>query len=200
MDGPSGPPVACPAGAYSAKAAVQPGMLASASDKCLDQVRFAAAGGQEDWTKERCKSSDVPAEAPSAEQPGSAAGGPVHLECRRGTFQDVSDLPRAEQAEAANRAKSEFLSRMSHELRTPLNTISGFGQLLAMEELEPQQAEHVEFVLKGASHMLALVDDVLDFSRIEASQLRVSNEAVSLVDAVRYATALVASLAAGSCR
>jgi PAS domain S-box-containing protein len=114
----------------------------------------------------------------------------------RGTFQDVSEQRRADAAEAANQAKSEFLSRMSHELRTPLNAISGFGQLLAMDDLAPQQAEHVGYVLKGANHMLALVDDVLDFSRIEAGQLKVSPEPTALAATVSEAVALVATLAA----
>ena len=92
-------------------------------------------------------------------------------------------------------AKSEFLSRMSHELRTPLNAISGFGQLLAMDDLEPSQAESVDFVLKGAEHMLALVDEVLDLSRIEAGKLKVSPEAVAVADTVAQATTLVAPLA-----
>ena len=73
---------------------------------------------------------------------------------------------------------------MSHELRTPLNAISGFGQLLAMDDLEPSQAESVDFVLKGAEHMLALVDEVLDLSRIEAGKLKVSPEAVAVADTV----------------
>ncbi|MGA2929109.1 MAG: GAF domain-containing protein, partial [Solirubrobacteraceae bacterium] len=118
--------------------------------------------------------------------------------CYRGTFQDVSDQRRAEVAEAANRAKSEFLSRMSHELRTPLNAISGFGQLLAMDDLEPSQAESVDFVLKGAELMLALVDEVLDLSRVEAGKLRVSPEAVVVADTVAEAAALVAPLADAS--
>jgi len=115
--------------------------------------------------------------------------------CYRGTFQDVTEQRRAEAAEAASEAKSAFLSRMSHELRTPLNAISGFGQLLAMDDLEPEQAEHVGFVLEAARHMLALVDEVLDFSRIEAGKLRVSAEPVGLTLAVRDAIVLVATLA-----
>ena len=116
----------------------------------------------------------------------------------RGTFQDLTDQRRAERAEAASLAKSQFLSRMSHELRTPLNAISGFSQLLAMDDLSPDQAENVDYVLKGANHLLALVDDVLDFSRIEAGQMKVSSEPVALADAVADAVTLIAPLAANA--
>ena len=123
---------------------------------------------------------------------------PARPGCYRGTFQDVSDQRRVERAEAANRAKSEFLSRMSHELRTPLNSISGFSQLLAMDDLKPDQADNVSLVLKGAEHMLALIDEVLDLSRIEAGKLSISQEAVALADIVRDAAALIAPLAAAT--
>ena len=120
---------------------------------------------------------------------------PEHPGCYLGTVQDVSAQRRGEQAQAANQAKSDFLSRMSHELRTPLNAISGFGQLLAMDDLEPDQAENINYVLKAANHMLALVNDVLDFSRVEAGQLKVSPEAVALLDLVRDAVELMEPLA-----
>ena len=71
-------------------------------------------------------------------------------------------------AEAANRAKSEFLSRMSHELRTPLNAILGFAQLLEMGAPTPRQRQQVEQILKGGRHLLGLINEVLDLARIEA--------------------------------
>lgn len=85
-----------------------------------------------------------------------------------------------EEAEAANRAKSEFLSRMSHELRTPLNSILGFAQLLELDELSGDQAEAVAQILKGGRHLLELIDEVLDISRIESGRMALSLEPVAL--------------------
>jgi PAS domain S-box-containing protein len=66
------------------------------------------------------------------------------------------------EADRANRAKSEFLSRMSHELRTPLNAVLGFAQLFELEQLTPKQAENVEQIVRGGRHLLGLINEVLD--------------------------------------
>jgi PAS domain S-box-containing protein len=106
-------------------------------------------------------------------------------------FVDVTDdmrkaeeLRRArEQAEAASAAKSEFLASMSHELRTPLNAVLGFTQLLQRDRKEPlsgRQLERIEHVLKGGEHLLHLIDEVLDLSRIEAGGVTISTEPVAL--------------------
>jgi PAS domain S-box-containing protein len=86
-------------------------------------------------------------------------------------------------AEAGSAAKSEFLSSMSHELRTPLNAILGFAQLLWRDRREPLSERHklrVEHILKGGEHLLRLIDDILDLSRIEAGQVSISTEPVSV--------------------
>jgi len=101
---------------------------------------------------------------------------------------DVTDRKRAEDAlvsakataDAANRAKSEFLSRMSHELRTPLNVVLGFGQVLEMGELRVDQREAVGHILTAGRHLLNLIEDVLDISGIEAGRMRLSMEPVDL--------------------
>ncbi len=78
--------------------------------------------------------------------------------------------------ERASRAKSEFLSRMSHELRTPMNAVLGFGQLLEMDDLNEEQRESVGYIVSSGRHLLGLIDEVLDISRIEAGRVAVVRE------------------------
>lgn len=87
-------------------------------------------------------------------------------------------------AESANEAKSEFLSRMSHELRTPLNAILGFGQLLEMSPETVQDQESVGQILKAGRHLLNLVNDILDISKIESGTLTMSVEPVECLDVI----------------
>lgn len=102
------------------------------------------------------------------------------------SYEDITEAKQAEaeineakrEAEAANLAKSEFLSRMSHELRTPLNAILGFGQVLEMDDMPPKRKASVQHILKAGTHLLDLINEVLDISRIEAGELRLSLEPV----------------------
>ncbi len=88
-------------------------------------------------------------------------------------------------AEAGSAAKSDFLSSMSHELRTPLNAILGFAQLLQHDRKAPlgdRHRERVDQILKGGEHLLRLIDDILDLSRIEAGGVSISIEPVSVAE------------------
>jgi PAS domain S-box-containing protein len=101
-------------------------------------------------------------------------------------------------AEAASRAKSDFLSSMSHELRTPLNAILGFAQLLHRDKKEPLSLRHkerVEQILKGGEHLLRLVDDILDLSRIEAGGVSISIEPVRVAEVLHEVTTTLDTMA-----
>ena len=102
-----------------------------------------------------------------------------------------------DQARDASRLKTEFLSRVSHELRTPLNAILGFGQLLQLDDdLGDEQRESVDQILRGGRHLLGLINEVLDISRIETGNLALSSEAVDLFEVVSEAVDLIRPLAA----
>ncbi|MGH2819431.1 MAG: ATP-binding protein, partial [Actinomycetota bacterium] len=106
-------------------------------------------------------------------------------------------LEAKEEAERANQAKSEFLSRTSHELRTPLNATLGFAQLLGMRGLGEQERESVDQIIKAGQHLLELINDVLDIARIEAGGLTMVPVTLRAGDAVQEALDLVRPIAAG---
>ena len=99
------------------------------------------------------------------------------------------------EAERANLAKSEFLSRMSHELRTPMNAILGFAQLMDMEELTPSQKKGVAQILKSGKHLLDLINEVLDLAKIEAGKQTVSLEPVNVSEIITQAVDIVSKIA-----
>ena len=120
-----------------------------------------------------------------------------------GVVEDITERLRLEEAEKAretaessNRAKSEFLSRMSHELRTPLNAMLGFAQLLEIDPLHPltpSQRPWVGQIQQAGWHLLDMINDVLDLSRIESDNLRLQTATLDAPELVRATVALVAS-------
>ena len=98
-------------------------------------------------------------------------------------------------ADRANEAKSEFISRMSHELRTPLSVIIGFAQVLRLDPLSPSEDEAVGHILNAGRHLLDLINDVLDISRLDSDIIGFPTEPVIVVPAIEDALALIRPLA-----
>ncbi len=124
----------------------------------------------------------------------------------RGAARDITDqvndseiLRHAkEDADQASKAKSEFISNISHELRTPLNGILGFAQLLDMNKNTPlnkQQHSYVEHIINAGRHLLELINDILDLSKIEAGKMQLSLEALSPVEVIETNLDILQTLA-----
>ncbi|MBN9529529.1 MAG: PAS domain S-box protein [Alphaproteobacteria bacterium] len=110
---------------------------------------------------------------------------------------DIDEVKRAEEeARLANAAKSEFLSRMSHELRTPLNAILGFAQLLEKLDANDRQLRYLGYIAEAGAHLMRLMDEVLELSKIEAGAIRVELEPVDLGQTLKEVVTLMAPAAA----
>ena len=109
----------------------------------------------------------------------------------------MAELVRArDAADAANLAKSQFLANMSHEIRTPLNGILGMAQVMEREDLSPVQHDRLKVIRQSGKTLLAVLNDVLDLSKIEAGRLDIDNHEFDLAEAVDAACAAFFNLAA----
>ena len=103
------------------------------------------------------------------------------------------------EAQQANRAKSEFLATMSHEIRTPINAVVGYTDLMQIElpgPLTDQQKDYVERIRQSAEHLTSLVNDVLDFAKVESGQMRIASETLSARSVIDNSIAMLQSTAA----
>ena len=120
-----------------------------------------------------------------------------NVKAARALAETQAELERAKAAaEAANAAKSVFLATMSHEIRTPLNGVLGMAQAMAREPLPPRQQARLDVIRQGGEVLSALLNDILDFARIEAGRIELEETAVDVADLARTACAAFAPLAA----
>jgi signal transduction histidine kinase/ActR/RegA family two-component response regulator len=171
--------------ADATRAAAQFDTTAEAREQWLDERLRTRKLGESEWEREL------------------ASGMVVHITDRRtpdgGTvsiFHDVTAAERRlaqakENAEAANQAKSQFLATMSHEIRTPLNAVLGLNELMLHSPLDSQQRRHAELIGSSGRLLLALINDILDVSRIEAGQLQLTSAPFSVRPAAEGVVALM---------
>jgi two-component system, sensor histidine kinase and response regulator len=147
-------------------------------------------------TTQRCKDGRLlPVEMAISHDPGGDGVAPRFI----AFMTDITRRKEAERAlqqakdaaDAANRAKSVFLSNMSHEIRTPMNGILGMAQLLKREGVTPRQADRLDKIATAGQHLLAIINDVLDLAKIESGSIELKNADFALADLLHNVTDII---------
>src|ERR1700716_1452898 len=112
-----------------------------------------------------------------------------------GTASRKASSPRRAASARASQTKSDFLASMSHEIRTPMNAIMGIADLLAKTVLSPAQDKYVQIFRRASDNLLNLINDILDLSKVESSQLELERTGFSLSDLLEKVTEMVAARA-----
>lgn len=147
------------------------------SDICYSEYRFRHKNGEWRWLSAR----EVVFARDSSSVPTQILGSLEDISDRKAAEAELESAKEA--AEAANRAKSAFLANMSHELRTPLNVILGFSQLMGSDaNLSKSQQENLDIIRRSGDHLLALIDQVLDLSKIEAGRMTLAESNFDLYE------------------
>ena len=179
-------------------------------DISLFQARRGDFGAVEPVEEARRRSASFHRSLPRVIERTSAGGRTLQIRRREmpdgavvSLYSDITERKAAEekmeqariQAELANRAKSDFLANMSHELRTPLNAIIGFSEVLATEVLGPvsqeKQLEYIRDIHSSGLHLLSIINDVLDMSKIEAGKLDLAFERVNVQQVIKETVRMV---------
>ncbi|MCW5205597.1 PAS domain S-box protein [Desulfobulbus sp. F5] len=150
-------------------------------DPAVYEIMWAAVRAGQEWTGElvnRKKNGDLYEENVVVSPIRNEQNEITHFVA---TKENITDLKKArQQADAANKAKSEFLAKMSHEIRTPMNSIIGMTEILLDSKLPQEQRGYLENVNSSASVLLSLINDILDFSKIEAGRLELDRHPFSI--------------------
>ncbi|MCQ8116571.1 PAS domain S-box protein [Methylomonas rosea] len=157
------------------------------------EFQMRAKDGSYKWILSRAKV----VERDTNGQPVRAVGTHTDLTARKELELELALLAAKEQAEAANLSKSTFLANMSHEIRTPMNAILGMSHLLQRELNQPDQLDKLAKITYASKHLLSLINDILDLSKIEAERLQIEETPINVAALLDHAYSIMAERARG---